>query len=194
MIWSLKSYLLRRRLLGLALGFALVALLFAAACTGDEEEAAAPTSTPALTPEAPPAPPQTATPPLVGGFYKGQAVTYLLTDISSEPDAKALSDATGYPVTFVASLGDVPEGSLAKLYLFMNGVSGPNPFGFQANVLDSVPGDPGYSPLWRVYAAKWSDTATPRELKSEAEIVAAQQAGELTVEKTPLVKNSPVVR
>jgi len=133
------------------------------------------------------------TPPLIGGFYKGEEVTYLLTDASTEADAEALSGATGYSVTYVSSIGDVPDTATAKLYLFMNGVKGPNPFGFQPNVIDSVPGDPGYSPLWRVYAVTWNDTATPRELMSEEDIFAAEDAAELTIEKAPLVKNSPVV-
>jgi hypothetical protein len=131
-------------------------------------------------------------PPLIGGFHDGQAVTYLLTDISDEAEAQGLTEATGFPVTFVESLGSVPDGSLARLYLFMNGVEGPNPFGFQANVLDSVPGERGYSPLWRVFAVTWSDEAQARELKSEDEILEAESAGELTIEETPLVKNSPV--
>lgn len=132
-------------------------------------------------------------PPLIAGFYAGKPVTYLLTDVSTKKDAAGLSKWSGYPVTFVASLGGIPDSSLAKLYLFTNGVKGPNPFGFQPNVLDSVPGQPKYSPLWRVYAVKWSAGASPRLLKSDAQILQAQKAGELTITKTPLVKNSPVV-
>jgi len=132
-------------------------------------------------------------PPQVSGFYDGKSVDYLLTDISTEKDAKALSDFYKAPVNATPKLGTVPDSSLAKLYLFMNGVKGPNPFGYQPNVLDSVPGEAAYSPLWRVYAVTWSDSATPEELKSEDDILAAEKAGELTIEKTPLVKNSPVV-
>jgi hypothetical protein len=134
------------------------------------------------------------TPPLIGGWAHGKAVKYLLTDVSVRKDAGALSKATGYPVTFVPQLGRVPESALAELYLFTNGVEGPNPFGFQGNVLDSVPGDKGYSPLWRVYAVTWTDTSAARLLKSAEQVLAAQKAGELTVKRTPLVKNSPVVR
>ena len=176
-------------------GLILTAALLAVACGGDDEEMAAtraPTSTTATRAPTSTIAPQAKTPPLIGGFYNDKPVTYLLTDISSQADATALSKATGYPVTFVPSLGQVPEASLTKLYLFMNGVKGPNPFGFQANVLDSVPGQPAYSPLWRVYAVKWAGGVTAKELKSEQDIVAAQSAGELTIEKTPLVKNSPV--
>jgi hypothetical protein len=133
------------------------------------------------------------TPPRIGGFFDGRQVFYLLTDVSSRKDARALSKATRFPVAFSPRIGRVPEGALAKLYLFMNGIRGPNPFGFQANVIDSVPGQPKYSPLWRVYAVEWSADATPRLLKSERQILQARASGDLTVTKTPLVKNSPVL-
>ena len=133
------------------------------------------------------------TPPLIGGYYAGKDVKYLLTDVSEAKDAKGLSKATGYPVQYVPKLKRIGDAALAKLYLFTNGVEGPNPFGFQANVLDSVPGSPKYSPLWRVYAVAWADGATPRLFKSEAAILAARKAGELSITRTPLIKNSPVV-
>jgi len=133
------------------------------------------------------------TPPAIGGFYAGKAVTYILTDVSQAKDAKGLSKATGYPVIYVPKLNRVPESALARLYLFTNGVKGPNPFGFQANVLDSVPGSPKYSPLWRVYAVAWKAGATPKLLKSEAAVLGAQRAGDVTVKRQPLVKNSPVL-
>jgi predicted metal-binding protein len=133
-------------------------------------------------------------PPLIQGFYNGRSVTYLLTDVSTESDAKALSKATRFPVSFVPRLGRVPESSLARLYLFMNGVEGPNPFGFQANVVDSIPGDAAYSPLWRVYAVKWNDASNARALKSAQAIHDAEMVThEITITKTDLVKNSPVV-
>jgi hypothetical protein len=133
------------------------------------------------------------TPPLIGGFFAGRPVTYLLTDVSTRKDAKALSKAIKFPVTFSAKLSTVPDRSLAKLYLFTNGVKGANPFGFQANVIDSVPGQGKYSPLWRVYAVRWNSGTGPRLLKSEQAILSAKAAGELTITKTPLIKNSPVL-
>ena len=133
------------------------------------------------------------TPPLVGGYYDGKSVNYLLTDVSQAKDAKGLSKATGFRVNYVPKLNRVPESALAKLYLFTNGVKGPNPFGFQANVLDSVPGEPKYSPLWRVYAVTWNAGATPKLVKSEDDVLAAQKAAKLTIKRTPLIKNSPVV-
>jgi hypothetical protein len=133
------------------------------------------------------------TPPLIGGFFNGRSVAYLLTDVSTKKDAEGLSKATKFPVAFVPKLARVPDSALARLYLFTNGVKGPNPFGFQANVLDSVPGSAKYSPLWRVYAVTWKAGASPRQLKSEREILQAQKGGLLTIKKQALIKNSPVV-
>jgi hypothetical protein len=170
-----------------ALFAATIAAALLVACD-QQDEPAAPAPEPPAAEE-----PAAQTPPLIGGFHDGEDVTYLLTDISVEAEVEGLSEATGFPVNFVESLGEVPESSTAKLYLFMNGVDGPNPFGFQANVLNSVPGDPGYSPLWQVHAVTWADGEDSRELRSEAEILAAEEAGQLSIEQTPLVKNSPVV-
>jgi predicted lipoprotein with Yx(FWY)xxD motif len=177
----------------LLLPVALIALVlgFAACGDDDDEDATTPEVTETAEPEAPTAGAQD--PPLVGGFYEGEPVDYLLTDVNIEEEAEGLSEATGFPVSYVERLGDVPESATAKLYLFMNGVEGPNPFGFQANVIDSVPGEPGYSPLWLVHAVEWTDESQARELRSEEEILEAEQAGELTVTKTELIKNSPVV-
>jgi hypothetical protein len=55
-------------------------------------------------------------PPQVSGFYDGKSVDYLLTDISTEKDAKALSDFYKAPVNATPKLGTVPDSSLAKLY------------------------------------------------------------------------------
>lgn len=62
----------------------------------------------------------------------------------------------------------------------MNGIYGPNPFGFQRNVIDSLPGMPNYSPLWLHAFVKWVDGKTPRELVSEQQILDAKGAGEVS--------------
>jgi predicted lipoprotein with Yx(FWY)xxD motif len=177
----------------LLLPVVLIALVLGFAACGDEDDEDATTAEGTQT-EEPQAPTADALdPPLVGGFYEGEPVDYLLTDVNVEEEAEGLSEATGFPVSYVERLGEVPESATAKLYLFMNGVEGPNPFGFQANVIDSVPGEPGYSPLWLVHAVEWTDESEARELRSERDILDAREAGELTVSKTELIKNSPVV-
>lgn len=129
--------------------------------------------------------------PIVTGWVDGKSVDYTLQEISDPMVTKLMTDKTQFPLTTVASLGDVPQ--VATLYLFMNGISGPNPFGFQRNVIDSVPGEPGYSPLWLHTFVKWNDPSKARELKSDTEIRSAEAAGEVTLEGSKLVINCPVI-
>ena len=39
---------------------------------------------------------------------------------------------------------------LGNLWIFKNGVKGSGFMGFPASVVDSIPGDQGYTPLWMV--------------------------------------------
>ena len=99
------------------------------------------------------------------GFYKGKTVRYL-------------------------DFGPIklrPGNKLAPIWVFTNGADG------QRNVIDVVPGDRGYSPLWRVVMATWADDASPRVLRSAAQVEAAAAAGELTLKQTNTVVNCPVV-
>lgn len=129
--------------------------------------------------------------PVVTGYVDGKLVDYTLQEISDPMVTKLMREKTSYPLTTVASLGDVSQ--VANLYLFMNGVSGPNPFGFQRNIIDTVPGQPGYSPLWLHTFVKWKDESNARELKSQREVFAAEKAGEVTLERSKLVINCPVI-
>jgi hypothetical protein len=167
-------------------------ILMLAACGGGPERAGGsprptPTQSSAL------AGSEEASFPVVTGWAHGERVDYLLQEISDPEVADLMRDLTGFDLPVVEALAEVPNESLANLYLFMNGIEGPNPFGFQANVLDSVPGEPGYSPLWLHTFVTWADYAEPRELKSEEEILAAEQAGEVSLEKSDLVINCPVL-
>jgi hypothetical protein len=131
--------------------------------------------------------------PVVTGWVDGEPVDYLLQEVSDPGVAKMLRDLTGFDVQVVEELADVPKDALATLYLFMNGVEGPNPFGFQMNVLDSTLGDPEYSPLWLHTFVTWNEGAEPRELTSEDEILQAEAEGEVTFERSDLVINCPVL-
>jgi hypothetical protein len=77
--------------------------------------------------------------------------------------------------------------NVAPIVTFTNGAAQ------QHNVVDTVPGDADYTPLWRVRKATWSDGVTPRVLRSLAVIDAARAAGQLAIEQTSVVVNCPVV-
>jgi hypothetical protein len=101
----------------------------------------------------------------VSGFYRGDPVRYL--DLG--------------PVK-LASGNDV-----APLWTVTNGTSE------QHNIIDVVPGDEGYSPLWSINEVTWQPGVTPRTLKSRADVEAATAAGELTVKRTNTIVNCPVI-
>jgi hypothetical protein len=80
-----------------------------------------------------------------------------------------------------------PGNKLAPIWVFTNGADG------QRNVIDVVPGDRGYSPLWRVVMVTWADDASPRVLRSAGQVKAAAAGGEVTLKRTSTVVNCPVV-
>ena len=49
------------------------------------------------------------------------------------------------------------------------------------------------SPLWEVNLVSWKDGATPRVLRSAADVKKALAAGEATVKKPGIVVNCPVI-
>jgi hypothetical protein len=76
---------------------------------------------------------------------------------------------------------------LAPLWTVTNGSTG------QHNIVDTVPGRSDYSPLWQVNTVTWKSSATPRLLRSTADVNRAVKAGQATVAKTATVVNCPVL-
>ena len=132
--------------------------------------------------------------PLINGFVKGHEVSYITTEASDKKVADHLTNITGARVVYAPSLKKTPSSSLGNIYEFKNGIKGSGPEGFQPNVADSQPGDPGYSPIWRINIVEWKQGITPIELKSENDIVAAQDKGELTIEPANVIVNCPFVK
>ncbi len=134
--------------------------------------------------------------PLVEGYYGGEQIFFIHTEISNKDSSDKMTKNMRYPVKYTPLLAQTPESALAKVYLFTNGIeytppagAVPTPFGFQPDVLDSVPADPNYSPLRVPHLVTWKEGATPRLLKSEAEILQAEANGEVTIKKTGSVVN-----
>jgi len=125
--------------------------------------------------------------PLVTGFYDGEEIYYVNTEASDLN--VALADGTTYvPQLSIA----IDVGATADIYVVTNFA--------QHNIVDSIPyplgsgnTDPDYSPLWRVTLVTWQEESTPTELTSEAAILAAEDAGMLTLTPTQIVVNCPVV-
>jgi Ser/Thr protein kinase RdoA (MazF antagonist) len=114
------------------------------------------------------------------------------TEASDPEIGEHLTRQIGSPVVVVPALADVPDGALADVYVFDDAPLGP--MGFQVDVFDSVPGNPGYSPLRAVKQVRWSGDAQARLLRSAAEVSAAAEAGEIAIEQPGVVINMPFVR
>jgi hypothetical protein len=99
------------------------------------------------------------------GFYRGEVVSYL-------------------------DFGPVklrPGNKTAPIWAFTNGHES------QRNIIDTVPGQASYSPLWAVRMVTWDDGADVRVLRSAAAVARAQRAGDVTIRPMPVVVNCPVL-
>ena len=132
--------------------------------------------------------------PAVSGFSNGHKVTFIHTEASDANVAQRLSGMASSPVLVVPELAKVPPSVLGNVYVFTNGIKGPGPMGFQADVFDSTPADPHYSPLRSLNLVRWKPGASPGELTSAAEIQAAARRGELEIARPGVVVNMPMVR
>lgn len=131
--------------------------------------------------------------PLVRGFYAGDELFFIHTEASDADVAQLLTEMMGPEVVVVPELAGTPDELLADVYVFQNGVAGMGPFGFQADVFDSVPGDAGYRPLRSVKLVTWADDAALRLLASVDAIREAEADGELTVTEPGVVANLPIL-
>jgi hypothetical protein len=123
----------------------------------------------------------------------GKEIYFVHTEASDPGVAQALTDMMTSPVIHVPSLVNVPDESLANVYVFTNGIAGDGPFGFQADVFDNPPGTDGYTPLRRLNVVTWTDESKARELTHIDDVFSAEAAGELTIEQPGVVINMPFV-
>jgi hypothetical protein len=138
-------------------------------------------------------PPAKAELPAGKAYAEGVEIYFIHTEASEAGVAEALTNMMQSPVILVPSLAEVPEDSLANVYVFTNGVEGSGPFGYQPDVFDNPPGREGYTPLRKLNLVTWSGDATPGELKSAAEVLEAQAESELSIEQPGVVINMPFV-
>lgn len=101
-------------------------------------------------------------------------VRYIVMDTSLEPMSQGMN------VAHSPALTDSPgAGATGRTNVFMNGLEGPGPMGFQPSVFDSAAGSPEWSPYWDHMTYAWKKSKNPRVLTSEEEVHAARDDGEL---------------
>ena len=133
--------------------------------------------------------------PLVRGLYDGKAILLITTEVSDKAMKDQIGNFTGFPVNYDANLTKITQG-IGNLWIFKNGVKGPGFMGFQASVVDSIPGDPAYTPLWKVSIVEWKTNSgiTPTILGSDDAIAAAQTKGQITITPTNVIVNCPILQ
>lgn len=127
--------------------------------------------------------------PIVFCWYKGQPALYIQTD-ASDPGLAAQQRVNLVPK--LSNAVNAPGGAVDDIYHVTNFKQG--------NVIPSAPlpagpknSDPNYTPMWQVTTVTWNTGVTPRLLTSEEDILGARDNGEVTLNKTTIVVNCPVI-
>jgi hypothetical protein len=132
--------------------------------------------------------------PLSKGYVHGKTAFFIATDASDNQVAESITNNTGFKVNFAPDLALTPDSARQQGYDFVNGIkTSGSPMGFQLGIASALPGEKGYSPLYQINFVKWNANATPRVLKSVAELMNAQKNRELDISKTNIVINSPSI-
>jgi hypothetical protein len=125
-------------------------------------------------------------------WVDGKRVDYVTTDISDA--GMAAQNGVNYVPRLADTLpGEGRKSVVERVYKFPKGEqisvfqSGPSPVG-GANT------DKSYSPLWRLVMVTWLKPERVRELKSEEELLSAEDRGEVSLRITSIVANCPIVR
>jgi hypothetical protein len=131
--------------------------------------------------------------PNITGYLEGQEILFQHTEVSDPKVAELLTEMVSSPVLVVPALAQAPPSLLANVFVFKNGVRGGGPFKYQPDVFDNPPGTEGYRPLRALVLVTWKNEQAARVLKSAREVKAAEQAGEVVIERPGVVVNMPLV-
>jgi len=136
--------------------------------------------------------------PLIDGYYNGEKVFFVHTEVSDKAMAEMMTMMINFPTLHVPDLKNMPQDKMSKVYVFTNGISGSGPYGggpfmYQIDVFDSIPDQIGYSQFRVPHLVTWNENSTPRILISVDEIMEAELNAELTIQKTDNVVNTPMI-
>ena len=136
--------------------------------------------------------------PLQTGFYNNKTALYITPEVGVTPGSSftslANTVAEGFNSNFVPTAFGALPGTAAvdDIYVFTNVTQG--------NVLASAPNPAGpantntaYSPLWQVNLISWNSGRRSRPLTSEAAILNAAAAGDVTITKTNITVECSVI-
>jgi hypothetical protein len=125
--------------------------------------------------------PSMKTQPVYRGYYDNHIDTYLITDVSSKSQAKAMH------INYSAELKAVK--GLPEQY-FVRGRAAHG----QLTVFGSEPGESDYNPLWEEVWLTWKKGVKPVLLGKDDQIDALEKKGKLTEKDAHIVLNAPILK
>lgn len=115
------------------------------------------------------------------GYYDHHIDTYLITDVSSKAQAKALH------VNYSKELKGV-KGAPDQYFVRGRAAHG------QLTVFGSEPGKSDYNPLWEEVWVTWKKGAKPVLLGQDDQIKSLVKKGKLTMKDAHIVLNAPILK
>ena len=119
--------------------------------------------------------------PVYKGYYDGHIDTYVITDVSSKSQAKAMG------VNYSAALKTF-KGAPRQFFVRGHAAKG------QLTVFGSQPGEADYNPLWEEIWVTWKQGVKPVLLVKDDQIDSLQKQGKLTEDDARIVLNAPILK
>ena len=118
--------------------------------------------------------------PVYRGFYDQHVDTYVITDVSSKAQAKAMH------INYSAELKAV-KGIPAQYFVRGRAAHG------QLTVFGSEPGEADYNPLWEEFWVTWKPGVKPVVLGKDDQIKGLAKKGKLTLQDAHVVLDAPIL-
>jgi hypothetical protein len=119
--------------------------------------------------------------PVYKGYYDHHIDTYLITDVSSKSQAKAMH------INYSPELKGVHG---LPLQYFVRGKAAHG----QLTVFGSEPGESDYNPLWEEVWVTWKKGVKPVLLGQDDQIESLAKKGKLTMKDAHIVINGPILK
>jgi hypothetical protein len=124
--------------------------------------------------------PSMQTQPVYKGYYDHHIDTYLITDVSSKSQAKAMH--VNYSKEIGTSKG-LPE------QYFVKGRAAKG----QLTIFGSEPGEADYNPLWKEVWVMWKPGVKPVLIGQDDQIDKLEKQGKMTEKDAHIVLNAPIL-
>jgi len=119
--------------------------------------------------------------PVYKGYYDHHIDTYVITDVSSKSQAKAMH--INYSAELKAAKG-LPE------QYFVRGRAAKG----QLTIFGSQPGESDYNPLWEEVWLTWKQGVKPVLIGQDDQVDSLEKKGKLTEKDAHIVLNAPILK